>query len=270
MNEFLPERYAESVRRLALGVEPRDAMRASRVPHPLQVLVDGIPLAPPRHLRDPRIGPWEEEDVLERIPRKSSCRHVLIYREGVEDPLSLRLLDRLQRYVPRRLRIRLPDPATLGRVCRPALFPGAAYGLVAGALGVRGRVLREGAPMRWARVEASRISDEVVVGRAHGDQHGEFLLLLSADAVVGADLEFPLRVEVTVFGPDEPPDPDADPAARDDPLWDLPLEEVPLSPLGERVLSGEELPEGYVRRDDSSREVEITPEGPVREEFDFS
>jgi hypothetical protein len=270
VNEFLSTKFVERVDRLALGLEPWDTMRGSRVPHSLDVVIDGVPYAPPRHLRDPKGGPWYVADLLERIPRHASCRHVLVYRTGLTDPLDLQLVDRNHRYVPRRLRIRLPDPVESGRVCRPALFPGAAYSLSAGVLGVRGRVSRGGAPMRWARVEASRTGDGTIVGRAHGDHHGEFLLLLDARAAVGAELSFPIGVDVTVFGPGTAPVPEPGAGAELDRLWDLPLEEAQISALGERVLSGEELPAGYVSLPNSSREVEIVPGGPVREEFDFS
>jgi hypothetical protein len=153
-------------------------------------------------------------------------------------------------------------------VIRPALFPGAAYPLPAGAVGCRGRVTQvaDGAPLRWARVLAER-GDGTVVGRAHGDENGEFLLLLNSAVVVGADLALPLAATVTVFGPGVPPSPSpGDPA--DDPLWDLPLEAADDTGFGEQVLAGEVEPDGYVAG--SVRTVEFGLDGLRSEEFDFS
>lgn len=267
-NEFLAPRWDELVARLALGIEPTDPVRRSRIAWPLEVAADGVPYPAPRHLRDPRSGPWDEADVLRRVERRDSCRFVVTLRDGMEGPLELRFLDRGQRFVPRRLRIHLPDPAGGGRIVRPALFPGAAYPVPTGALGVRGRVLRGGEPMRWARVEATRLSGGAVVGRAHGDEHGEFLLLLEPAAAAGAELPRPLRVRVAVFGPDEPPDPDDAPDPAADPLWDLPVEEALLDGSGAGALEGTHLPGEY--REGVSREVVIGLGGPGREKFDFS
>lgn len=267
-NEFLASRWDERVTRLALGIEPTDALRRSRIASPLEVAADGVPYPQPRALRDPRAGPWDEADVLRRVQRRDTCRFVLTLKPGTAGPLDLRFLDRMQRFVPRRLSIHLPDPVGGGRVVRPALFPGAAYPLPAGALGVRGRVLRGGEPLRWARVEARRLSGGDVVGRAHGDEHGEFLLLLEPAAATGAELPRPLRVRIAVFGPDEPPDPEEATDPGVDPLWDLPLEEAELDGGGAAALDGTRLPDGY--REGVSREVVIGLGGPGREEFDFS
>ena len=78
--------------------------------------------------------------------------------------------------------------------------------------------------------------DGVVVGRAHGDDRGEFLLLLGPGAATGPDLAFPIQATVTVFGPDPPPPPGPDAAL--DPLWDLPLEGVPPVGAGGRRWRG--------------------------------
>jgi hypothetical protein len=267
-NEFLAPRWDELVARLALGIEPTDPVRRSRIAWPLEVAADGVPYPAPRTLRDPRAGPWDGTDVLRRVERRDSCRFVVTLRDGTAGPLELRFLDRAQRYVPRRMRIHLPDPVDTGRIVRPALFPGAAYPVPTGALGVRGQVLRGGVPMRWARVEARRPGGGAVVGRAHGDEHGEFLLLLEPAAAAGAELPRPLRVRVAVFGPDEPPDPDDAPDPAADPLWDLPLEEAELDGGGAEALAGARLPDGY--REGVSREVVIGLGGPGREKFDFS
>jgi hypothetical protein len=122
--------------------------------------------------------------------------------------------------------------------------------------------------MPWARVEARRTAGGDVVGRAHADAHGEFLLLPEPAAAAGAEMPRPLRVLVTVFGPDDPPDPGDAPDPAADPLWALPLEEAALDAAGAEVLAGTRLPAGY--REGVSREVVIGLGGPGRERFDFS
>jgi hypothetical protein len=270
MNQFLASRFSESVSRLALGIEPTDPVIRSRIGQRIEVSIDGTPFPLPTRGRDASASPWVEQTVLRRIDRKDSCRHVLLFTREVAEPLGLRFQDPSERYVPRRLLVSLPNPMLAGRQIRPALFPGAAYGAPAGAMGMRGRVVRGGEPMRWARVEARRTVDDVRVGFAHGDEHGEFLLLLDASASRGADLILPLEVQVTVFGPDDEPDPDDFPDASVDPFWDMPVETVGLNPAGEAVLGGRELPAGYASRPNSIREVEFSWHGLVREEFDFS
>jgi hypothetical protein len=270
VNEFLDSSWDELVSRMALGIEPTDPLFGSRIGQRVQVALDGIPWLTPPHLRDHAAPPWELQTVLETVARRDTCRHVLVAGPEVEDPVDLRFQDPTQRYVPRRLRIRLPAPIGSGRQIRPALFPGAAYGPPAGSMGLRGRILRGGAPMRWARVEARRVVDDLLVGVAHGDEHGEFLLVLDPAASRGADLILPIEVTVTVFGPDVAPDPAAVADADADPLWDLPLEEADLTVAADGVLAGRTLPPGYASRPNSIRDVQFSWNGLVREQFDFS
>jgi hypothetical protein len=245
VNQVLDAAWSETLHRLALGIEPADPLRASRIGFPVEVAVEGG----------------------RTIGRRDSCRHALLFRPGLAGPLPLRFSDWARRYVPRRLNVALAAPPEAGRIVRPALFPGAAYDVPAGAMGIRGTITRGGAPMRWARAEARRTTDGAVVGRAHGDDRGEFVLLVSADAVVGAELLLPVRVRVRVFGPDAAPVPP--PAAADDALWDLPLEEAPLAGA-DAVLAGEALPPGYATRPNAEREVELGLDGLGSEAFDFS
>ncbi|MQA90391.1 MAG: hypothetical protein GEU90_09155 [Gemmatimonas sp.] len=270
MNEFLPAHYVESIQRLALGIECTDPLIRSRIGWPVRVTRDGSPFPIPSWKRDPDASRWEVPTVLEVLPRSDSCRHAVLLKSTTAEPIGLRIVDRSQRFVPRRLSIRLDEPIGGGRRVRPALFPGAAYPIPPGAVGVRGRILRNGEPMRWARAEARRTTDDVLVGRGFGDEHGEFVLVLEAEAGRGADLILPLTVTVIVFGPDVEADPDDFPDAAIDPLWDLPVEEAVIGPIGEEVLAGERLPAGYVSRPGSTRDVEFSWHGFVREEFDFS
>jgi hypothetical protein len=266
-NLFVAPRFDEIVTRLGVGIEPRDPLTGFRVPFGLRVSVDGKSLPPPR-LPAPADAPWwDPDDGRERIPRLDTCRHVLVFRKGMKDPLGVRITDPARRYVPRRLTLRLPTPASAGQAFRPALYPGAAYDVPAGALALRGRVKRNGAWMRWARAEAVRASDSAVVGRAHGDERGEFLLLLEPAAVDGAELEIPVKLKVTVYGPNAAPDPSAHPESATDALWDLPLEEVPLGG-GADVLAGTALPAGY--REGAHDTVSFGPDGPASVEFVFT
>ena len=219
MTRFTPSEYLETTpHRLALGIEPIDAERGGRIAQPIEVTLDDAPAPGLMRPRIERHGTClhalrffvDSDDRLDlqfyqsdkRLPPLR--RQVLIPAAAVID---LRLWDRARRFVPRRLRIPiLTATAAEGvrythRTRRPTLFPGAAYDVGATATGLRGRVLREGQPMRWARVAATVPSNGVVVGRAHGDDRGEFLLMIGANAIQIGDLVDPLSIRVTVFGP---------------------------------------------------------------------
>lgn len=235
MTLFVPPVYVEHVHRLALGVEPIDAMLGMRISDPLDVLLDGIPFPKPPWGAAPSRHWFEYPTPLKKVPRRSSCLHALLDGPGVESPIAVRMFDRLRRYVPRRFSIDLgPD----GRaIVKPHLFPGAAYCASPTSTGLRGRVLLAGslAPLRWARVVASLAGGATVVGRAHGDDRGEFLLLLSSEALgVGAIVD-PIPIDIRVYGPSPLPVPASPKLPAMDPLWDLPLENVPP----ETVLTGE-------------------------------
>lgn len=244
MNGFVPEPYAENAHRLALGIEPRDALHRRLVPRPVSVTPDGA-----------------EVEQQQPVDRHRSGRFVVRFGKGVESPIGLRFTDPTRHYVPRRLAypiveldaVLTAEPGGVDipadrRTRRPVLFPGAAYDVEEGATGIRGRVHRDDAPLRWARVEARMPSGDPVVGRAHGDDRGEFLLVLSADPDSAGDLPDLLDVDVTVFGiaPAALP---ADPVLRAvDPLWDLPREVAPGPGVApDAVSSGDQLPPSYTR-----------------------
>jgi hypothetical protein len=268
MNQFVEDKFIESLQRLALGLEPIDAERRTRIAHPIEVTLD----APPPGLRRPR------------LERHNSTRYALRYFPGAIDQvdlrfplaaarpamrrlaipippaasLTVRFFDPARRFVPRRLRIPIrtaPEadnqPYT-HRIRRPSLFPGAAYDVSATATGLRGRVLRQvdgqdiGA--RWVRVEAALPGTEVVVGRAHGDDRGEFLLLVQSGAIPVGDLTDPLPIQITIFAPDPLPPPASPDDTESDPLWDLPIEEVPAPGLPDPVSEGEARPTGYIAK----------------------
>jgi hypothetical protein len=261
MNEFVSSRYVESFQHLALGVEPRDALRRGRVSHPLDVRFEAVK----------RTGRIPMEDVLRPIDRHDSCRHALLYRPGLRTgkPIEVRIRDASRRFVPRRLSVTLPTleaaeaaeavdaTVRVQRLRFVSLLPGAAYDFSDSAAGMRGRVVRNGVPMRWARVEAALPAPpNTVVARAHGDDRGEFLLLLSPAAATAGDLPPLISLRVTVYGPNvapPPPDPDVDP------LSDLPLEPLPSPDVNDPVALGEALPPDYVSKPATVRMVNFPP-----------
>lgn len=250
MNELLPENYVESVRRLALGLEPLDALRGCRVGHPVRVDLVGAQGFGPRGSRAPYRHDVAAGDPRPAVSRHESCLHALLYHPALAVQAELVVYDHGRRYVPRRLRVPLVPAGEADarpaehRVRRPALFPGAAYDADATATGLRGRVLRGGAPMAWARVEARMPTSNALVGRAHGDDRGEFLLLLWPGAAPFGDLSDPLEVRVVVYGPAV-----AQPTAPVPPgkasFAFLPVEEVPAPGAADPVSGGEALPTGY-------------------------
>ncbi len=234
MNQWLDDRYLENIQRLALGLEPIDAQRLHRVAHPLSVLVE----RPPKASAKPQ------------VLRHPSCLHALLYYPDLIDSVDIRIFENFRRFAPRRFTVPLHTLVTVDgfsyadRVRRPYMYPGAAYDLDSCATGIRGRALRGGSPMRWARVEAVLRSNGQVVGRAHGDDRGEFLLVIGANAIPIGELLSPVSLQVTVFGPAVIPVPSS-PAVAQDPFWDLPLETVPPPGATDTVSTGETLPPGY-------------------------
>jgi hypothetical protein len=253
VNTFLAARFAESVRRLALGLEPIDVYRGGRIAHALDVRVEGLPAR-----------------SAELLSRHSSCLHVLLFGPDVEAPVDVRLLDETRRYVPRRIRFAIveaddvlaaeeagaPVPAA-SRTWRPALFPGAAYDVSRRATGIRGRVLRGGEPLRWARVEARLPGGGALLGRAHGDDRGEFLLLLGVNPTNLGDLVSPLAIEVVVRAPAAAPVPATPDQPALDPYWDLPLEVAAAPGAVDPVSTGETLPAGYAAGVVETRPVDV-------------
>lgn len=255
MNEILPSRFVERIDRLMLGIEPLDAERRARVAHPIDLVLDGPPVPP--HERPSMVDALFPDPIgaLRQIPRHDSCRHALLFTPGVTSPVTIRMFDRSRRFVARRISypipadIRVVSPPT--RVRRPALFPGAAYDVSPTATGLRGRVTWNQSsvnevPARWVRVEATMNGQ--VVGRAHGDDRGEFLLMLRSTAGGLGDLPSPLQAQITVFGPPAPP-----PIPANDPLGDLPIEALAADP--DTISPGDALPAGYAATVNSTRLV---------------
>ncbi len=270
LNVYTPTRYDERVWHLALGVEPRDALTDRRLPHGVDVRREVFP-EPVGAWR-----PWRPGEtltrVLPRMPRHHGGRFAIRYDEDATTVNDLRVVDDAtgpyrpgegRRIVPRRVRVTIATEQTvLDAEADPALpphpqwrrafplwcFPGADAPLPSRSTVLRGRVVRQPGgpgtpllPVRWARVRARTPAGDDV-GWAHGDDRGEFVLVVHAadgDLVVPPD---PVGVDLTVGAvlPPTAPDP-ADPdRARVDPLWDLPLETLTLGadPAGQASLTG--------------------------------
>ncbi|RZT17520.1 hypothetical protein EV649_5067 [Kribbella sp. VKM Ac-2569] len=209
--------------RLALGVLARDGITSRGAADGLRVGWEAAPpLLPPHHP-----GWWPCID-LEQV---GGGRFRLRATESRPAIVVMRLHDPARRYVSRRLEVTLwphaalvdPDPAhhvaVAARTLPVWLPPGAAYSLPRGATAVRGRVVRDGTPVHWARVVGVGPGN-AVLGRARTDDRGEFLLILGetnqnpVQSTVGVDLR--------VHGPV------AQPATGTvtDPLADLPAEPI--------------------------------------------
>jgi hypothetical protein len=258
VNEILADRFVERIERLILGIEPTDAQRGVRIAQPIDVVLDKPTFAPVAGTWETALGFDDPIGARPRVPRHRSCRHALVFPPDVSGPVAIRLYDRTRRFVPRRISYPVPADVRVAsppsRVRRPALFPGAAYDIAQTATGIRGRVTWsqsavDEVPARWVRVEA-RVNGQVV-GRAHGDDRGEFLLLLRNEAGGIGDLPSPLIAQVTVFGP---PAPVA--ISAGDPYSDLPMETLAADP--DTVSPGDTLPAGYASTPQSTRPVTFT------------
>lgn len=237
MNTLLEAQYTETVTRLALGLEVIDAARGGRIADPIRVAV-------------------ESPVTLSTIPRHDSCLHALIYSTAVTSPVTVRILSPDRHFVPRRIRLPIGTEADAAagllpapkRTWRPVLFPGAAYAISGSATGVRGRVVwaDDATPVRFARIVASYGDQQI--GLAHGDERGEFLLVIGPDVVDGDDftladpptLPVTLDLMLTIVAPNDKPAADAN-----DPLWGLPLEVAAGPGLPDPVSVGEQLPDDY-------------------------
>lgn len=283
-NVVLASKWSERIWRLRLGIAPRDALGR---PGP----ISGLGL----HAEDVP-GPWPlpkasggEIDVgvgLPGMPQSRSGRFAIRFGANTANDrlrIGVRIVDRERRYVPRRFSIPAPtfeavdaadkanalDPSLplVARAFRPVLYPGAAYGVGAGATAIRGRVLWESdsTPVAWPRVVARTAASITVVdddgnestiqpilGRAHGDDRGEFLLILGSiptglqlgleDSTMSIDVS--VRVNARPF-----PEPDvlveSPTESRDDPLWHLPVEWVSSLMPSDSVAEGTTTPSGY-------------------------
>jgi hypothetical protein len=259
----LPSRFDERRLRLRLGIELRDAVRQCRLTHPADLRIDrerfaqpfaGPPLddAEVRWLRSLQAGALRLADQLVRMPRHRSARHAIVADGTAPTRVDVRLLDDQRRYVPRRLRIPLAvgvlDDIPMARRARqPWLWPGAAYPVLERATGLRGRVLVDQGgvrrPVRWARIQARRAAGAPIAW-AHGDDRGDFLLILPPEALgPGAELGT-LTLVVEARGRlGLPADPPPELVRAVDPTWDLPRETLAApGTLPDAVAEGRAMP----------------------------
>ncbi|WP_250002278.1 hypothetical protein [Actinoplanes sp. M2I2] len=264
-NLFVPARYAETIVRLGIGVELIDALSTSpgypgeRFPRPVTVLDEKRPA--PLHTWRRWPPGLTLDDALTALTRHRSGRFARLGRDV--DDLTVRVVEPPgpagRALVPRRLRLRLhhdpvpadpPDPL-YRRIFRVHLFPGAAGGPGPGATVIRGRVTRPDAdgiaqPVRWVRAVA-RDEDGDDLGWAHGDDRGEFTLIVTGpDGVLTMPPDL-LPVLVTVTVPPDGVPPPGDPLVPQvDPIWDLPVETTfaDADPLTDPVRTGRSLWDG--------------------------
>lgn len=237
--------WALTRQRLALGVAPIDAVRRAGLLRPISVQIEvdgGASLVP--------------------MTRHASGHHVLTGPEGRGASLDLRLHDRRRAWVPRRVRVPLPniDDTNVARRTRElVLFPGVNWDLVGGATALRGWVRRATQPVRWAWLEVREPGDDAVVMRTRADDRGEFLLVLNHDTL-GPLINLPsaLVLELRVHGPSVAPTPT--PASDQyGPLWDLPIEQLAAPGAPDPTAAGEAqgLPSGWATLGDV--QVTLTP-----------
>jgi hypothetical protein len=261
--------------RLALGVAPVDAVTG--IPLDGLVVERELPAAagPPRLTGADPTELWPPGAALEQ---NRSGRYRLRYGPRVGATVTVRLRDRRRRFVPRRLAVSLwplgmvsavdetpgahPVPVA-DRVLRPWLWPGSGYLVPHGTTGIRGRVVRaDGRPLRWPRVAAVPAgtgapdgAGTVAFGRAHGDERGEFLLVVTG--VGTAPPQTPGVVDVDLLIAARPAAAAGTGGSGDAgvvPLTDLPVEPAPVpgvppphpSEVDKMIVFGARAPDGYV------------------------
>jgi hypothetical protein len=282
VTQLLGPPWSERVTRLRLGIAARDVLGRSAAPAGLGLYLEDVPRPWP-YPAGPGVVLGEDAG-LPGVRRSPAGRFALTFpprRAQDGSRVLLRIIDRSRRYVPRRFSIPVPDEATVlaaefahaadpalppvPRTFAPALFPGAAYGVAAGATVLRGMVLDDATsvPVPWARVEARTaqpidvirddgnvVPTHPVLGRAHGDDRGEFLLVVGAlprDVVVSATTPM-IELLVRVAAGPSPAvfETSASPLQSPrDPVWRLPVEIVSDLAPDDGVTSGVTDPAGY-------------------------
>jgi hypothetical protein len=276
--ELAGERFTvEPVHRLALAVVPTDALTRGSA---RGICVGREVANPPVDRRRRRGAPLGRSDGRFDLPleQRGTSAFTLLHRLDLPLPppgsppvgeVVIRIADPQRRYVPRRLRVPLwsrrrveesdADPPTGSRVAatarsvRPWLLPGPASQPPLGTTGLRGQVRRDDGPVPWPRVRALGGADELL-GHAHGDDRGEFLLVLTTTGVVPPPppSSLPIRLQVWIPDPSAPPPPDQL-ISEDDPLGGLVIEDAVRRDVGAvpgsidgAVLRGLTIPPSYV------------------------
>ena len=244
-------RHADVLHRLALAIDCRDSVTHQRVTTEVRIGRE-VPRAvlSPRHDRA-----WPCRDLI----AKAAGRAVVMLDLRAPTAVRLRIADPRRRYVARRFDLPLwtlrevldhesagsPVPAA-SRLLRPWLLPGSAAAISRGMTIVRGRVVRGTDPVRWPRITA-RGPGHQAVGWAHGDERGEFVLVIEDTGTLPppAPTQLSVQLFVTARMPSTP-----DPF---DPYADLTIEPLPRSAappgpgdLANDVLRGRTTPADHV------------------------
>lgn len=247
---------AQVLHRLALAVDCVDAVTES--PLIIQVRI-GAEVAP--RLRSyPDDPTWPCADLIPHGVGRATRLH----RPPMPANITVRIADPTRRYVPRRLTTPLRTDAAItasdngtgtyipvgSRRLRPWLSPGSAYQIPRTTTAIRGRVMRGAVAARWPRITAIGPGGEAV-GWAHGDDRGEFVLVIVSTGTLHPPAPSKLPVTLIVTAPTNPPAISDDPLA--DPSADLVVEAVPQSQvppadtdLNSPLLKGRTTPPGYV------------------------
>ena len=252
--------------RLALGVECLDTLSDRLTLTPLRVGRQAAGRLLPRGV-DPG---WPCLDLEASGPARFKLRFQSSLSETGKG-VVVRLDDPARRYVPRRVTVHpwplaqldettgQPYVPVRSRLLRVWLWPGAAYPLPQGTTVIRGRVVHKSRPVRWARLVAMGPTNEVA-GRAHADDRGEFLLVITDPAQNPLQSTVPVDVSVQAPKAQDPPDP-VDPLDR---CADLVVEDVPRSAappaptdLDNDVLRGSAVPAGYSANTHSPRHLTV-------------
>jgi len=262
---------ADVLHRLALGVEPRDAIGRAPVATAVRVGQEV-----PRRMR-PRAARFEdawpcldfETNGMAKFKLRYQIggpRRIKVNQDGSPPRITVRIDDFRRRFVPRRFRIALwtklelesadPTPGAgptgpyvpmASRLLRPFLFPGAMYTAPRGTTAIRGRVVTtQGKEVRWPRVIAKNAGDEAV-GIAHGDEHGEFLLIITDLGTMPALVTETFEVDLEIFAWKSNAAPTPDPTDR---VADLVVESVDRTHAADPdnpVLLGIEIPSDYTQ-----------------------
>ncbi|MBG0737921.1 hypothetical protein IV500_00505 [Paeniglutamicibacter antarcticus] len=173
---------ARVLHQLALGVQCLDAITGNPVAGRIRV---GSEVAA-AHRRNHSQTAWPCSD----LEGSAMGRFRLRYGPLIPPSFVLRFDDPDRRYAPRRFSVLLwplvavtagaagPYIPAASRLLRVWLWPGSAYAFPRGSTVIRGRVAHNALPTRWARVAATGPTG-VIAGRAHADERGEFLLVVS-------------------------------------------------------------------------------------------
>ncbi|MEU6863229.1 hypothetical protein ABZ924_08160 [Streptomyces sp. NPDC046876] len=247
--------------RLALAVRPLDARTRAPAGPGLRVGWESGPV-PGRRQRTPGglVRPFEghgADGFVLRYP----------YTGGPPATVTVRIDDPARRFVPRRFRVPLWTRAELAgadarpptaahvradaRLLLPWLLPGPAYPVPQGTTGLRFRVAYAtgpagSGPVRWPRVDAFGPGG-VPLGWAHGDEHGQVLLLIDAVGVLPSPVPSRLDIALRTHAADPEPPPPATGALPGLPTEPVDRSTSPPRPqdLDNAVLRGTARPAGY-------------------------